>query len=333
MRHSGPRRTIAIGLLTLSLWAPQPAQIWAQPLAETPSRAKPATVEPQAKAETLAVIELEPLTGVSPPEARVMTERIRALLVQSGRFQIMERSRMEAILKEQGFSQNALACSDSDCSLKLGKLLAVRRLVTGSISRLGNLYTLTARILDVEKGQILQEAYLDCQGSLQQVLTQEVPRLIQSLLGQAQTLPPLSISGQEKNELLSLYHSQAASPLLAGGLNLIPGLGLGYWSLNEWGYALLHYLALGVVAGLYVYRQEAEPPMNPEELNGIVWSMFGAVHLASFTLGILLANQHNAELRQRLGLQEHDLQSWQTTPMGPTRPQTGPSALIYRWQF
>ncbi|MEZ0371149.1 MAG: CsgG/HfaB family protein [Candidatus Sericytochromatia bacterium] len=134
----------------------------------------------------LAVLELDARGEVTPAEAGTLTDRLRAHVIHAGRYQVLEREKMQAILKEQGFQQSAAACAGQDCSVRLGRLLGVRYLLSGSLSRVGGLYVLNARLLDVEEGLILREEYTDCECPLKELLTVSTLQLTERLL----QLPP-----------------------------------------------------------------------------------------------------------------------------------------------
>ena len=76
---------------------------------------------------------------------------------------------MEEVLKEQGLQQSG--CTTSECAVEVGALLGVDKMITGSIGRIGSLFTLSARIIDVETGEILKQVSLDVSGTIETVLT------------------------------------------------------------------------------------------------------------------------------------------------------------------
>jgi hypothetical protein len=146
---------------------------------------------------SIAVLELDAKGGVKPDEASIITDRLRAQLLQTGHFQVLERSKMESLLKELGFQQS-LYCDDSKCTAQIGKLLGVDGLVTGSVSRLDTIYTLSIRVLNVEKGYIIREEFQDCECPLKDVLTKVTPQLVARLLNQRTvTSLPQSQSSQQ----------------------------------------------------------------------------------------------------------------------------------------
>ncbi len=112
-------------------WLPQAIRDSQSSLAEN----KPTAV----KKVDLAVLDLKPQGDVTPDNAQIISDRVRAELFRTGRYRIIERSEMQAIIKEQGFQQTQDNCEVTDCSVALGKILAVRQIVVGSVSQLGEI--------------------------------------------------------------------------------------------------------------------------------------------------------------------------------------------------
>ena len=74
--------------------------------------------------------------------------------LSSGRFTLVERQQMGEILEEQGFQQSG--CVSSECAVEVGAALGAKFIVIGSISKVGTLFSVNARFLDVETSQIIQ---------------------------------------------------------------------------------------------------------------------------------------------------------------------------------
>lgn len=97
----------------------------------------------------LAIMDLQ-AQGVSAQTAATVSDILRTELVNTGLFTIIERKEMGNILKEQSFQLSG--CSDTECAVQIGKLLSARKIMVGTVSKLGNAYIINARIVDVEKG-------------------------------------------------------------------------------------------------------------------------------------------------------------------------------------
>ena len=116
----------------------------------------------------IAVIDFEG-KNVSKDDASALTDRLRATLFLTGKFVILEREKMDAILKEQGFQQSG--CTSDACAVEVGQLLAVEQMVVGSISKVGQTYSVTARLVGVEKGSLIGVGTCDLKGDIGDVMT------------------------------------------------------------------------------------------------------------------------------------------------------------------
>ena len=106
--------------------------------------------------------------GVSAQEAEILTERLRSVLVQDGRYQVVERSQMETILQEQGFQQSG--CTTNECLIQAGQILGVFQMIGGTVGRIGGSYTIDIRLFDVESAQILKAVTRNFNGPIDGLL-------------------------------------------------------------------------------------------------------------------------------------------------------------------
>jgi TolB-like protein len=74
-------------------------------------------------------------------------------LVSQKRFRIVERNRLDAVLEEQKLSLTDLV--DKSTALRLGKLVAAKSIVTGSIIETSNGIEVVARMIDTETSEVL----------------------------------------------------------------------------------------------------------------------------------------------------------------------------------
>ena len=72
---------------------------------------------------------------VSEQTALTVSDILRSELVKTGKFTVIERKEMGNILKEQSFQLTG--CSDVECAVQVGKLLSARKILVGSVSKLG----------------------------------------------------------------------------------------------------------------------------------------------------------------------------------------------------
>ncbi len=170
----GAALALAIGLgLSGPSWAqasnslPVPSNL--SSIATSPS--KVATKE---NLPVVAITTLESKGGVDPSEVSVIADNLAVQLQQSGAFRVMERSQMERILKEQNFQQSG-ACDGSQCAVEMGKLLGIDKMVLGSVGRVGQLYSLSLRLVDVGTGEAVRTTARNKKGTIEDVLTDLLP--------------------------------------------------------------------------------------------------------------------------------------------------------------
>jgi len=75
---------------------------------------------------------------------------------------------MEDVLLEQGLQQSG--CTSTECIVEVGRLIGVELIVGGSIGKVGNVYSISARTISVETGEILNVATYDHTGELGDLL-------------------------------------------------------------------------------------------------------------------------------------------------------------------
>jgi len=131
--------------------------------------------------KTVAVLDLD-TEGVSHPEAAYLTRRICHELIQTETYIVLERSTMEEILTEQAFQMTG--CTSSECAVEAGQLLGVEKMIAGSVGKIGTMYTIFLRLIDVETGEIETSASADCHGGIEKVATQTTKEAVAMLLGE-----------------------------------------------------------------------------------------------------------------------------------------------------
>ncbi|NQT97751.1 MAG: PEGA domain-containing protein [Candidatus Marinimicrobia bacterium] len=113
----------------------------------------------------VAVIDLETQGGLSPQEASILTSRLRSNLVSTNVFNVLDRGLMDEILEEQGFQQSG--CTSAECVVEIGKMLNMHQMITGSIGKLGSMYTLDIVQIDVETSRIIKSLTRDYLGEIE----------------------------------------------------------------------------------------------------------------------------------------------------------------------
>lgn len=122
----------------------------------------------------LAVYDIEP-QGVSGAMAAIVTDVVRSELRFCGKYELIEKARMQEVLRLQGFQQTG--CTEAECAAKLGKILNVKKMVVGGLGKMGESYRLSLRVVDVET------AVIEAEGAEKQALKEDdLDRLVPSLV-------------------------------------------------------------------------------------------------------------------------------------------------------
>ena len=102
----------------------------------------------------IAVLPLQALGELNAEQVGTVTRLLETGLVKSSVFQVLERNEIAQVLAAQEYS--AEECFDENCAVRLGRLLAARLIVLGTLSRLGDKFFLTAKIIEVATGKTLE---------------------------------------------------------------------------------------------------------------------------------------------------------------------------------
>lgn len=129
--------------------------------------------------KTIAVLDLAGM-GVSAMEAKALTSRLRALLVQTGAVNLVERGQMQAILQEQDFQLAGVASDEA--AVEIGMLLGVNYMVAGSIGKLGATFVIDIRLIDVNTGMITRSMLRDYRGDIAGFLSKVMPSLAKEIV-------------------------------------------------------------------------------------------------------------------------------------------------------
>ena len=131
------------------IWISALNVIWGQ---ETTLNAETAAQLAEGK-QTVAILDFEG-RGINQMEAATLTDRLMSEMVATNAVIMVERNQMNEILQEQGLQQSG--CTSSECAAEVGALLGVQNMVSGSFGKLGNTYTVDAKMFSVETGATLR---------------------------------------------------------------------------------------------------------------------------------------------------------------------------------
>ena len=113
--------------------------------------------------DRIAVMKFEG-SGVDGITSKNITDRFSYELSKTHRFDIVEREMMDKILEEQKFQ--ASGCVADECAVEIGQLIGVSQIVAGSISKIGDFYSLNIKLIDVATGKIIYQDMDDHEGKV-----------------------------------------------------------------------------------------------------------------------------------------------------------------------
>ena len=136
---------------TSIIWISVLNMIWGQ---QTTLNAETAAQLAEGK-QTVAILDFEG-RGINQMEAATLTDRLMSEMVTTNAVIMVERNQMNEILQEQGLQQ--AGCTSSECAAEVGALLGVQNMVSGAFGKLGNTYTVDAKMFSVETGATIRSS-------------------------------------------------------------------------------------------------------------------------------------------------------------------------------
>jgi len=129
--------------------------------------------------ETVAILDFEG-RGISQLESQTLTDRLSTEIARTDVMILVERNQMNEILDEQGFQQSG--CTSAECAAEVGALLGVQHMVSGSFGKIGNSYTIDAKMFSVETGETEKTVSKTYKGEIDGLIT-EIEILAWEIMG------------------------------------------------------------------------------------------------------------------------------------------------------
>ena len=103
----------------------------------------------QSNSPSVAVLDFE-ANGIPDYEAETLTERLRSEIQNTKACRITDRKLLDKILSEQALQQSG--CTTDECSAEIGQLLGAQYMISGSIGKLGDTFTVESKLVSVSTG-------------------------------------------------------------------------------------------------------------------------------------------------------------------------------------
>jgi TolB-like protein len=166
-----------------------------------------------AKKLNVAVLDFVARAPVTPDEAATFSDVFTSQLIQSGEFEVLERNQIQALLKEQNFQQSGL-CDQVECMVETGKLLKVQRMFAGTVGRLGTLYNINIRVVNVETGKIELDRTRQYEGRIETLASDVIPEFADQI---AEAVTGRTVSAQGLRKSSSGWYWYVGGAVILGG--------------------------------------------------------------------------------------------------------------------
>lgn len=128
---------------------------------------------------TIGVLDFE-ARGVDEATTQAIADMLRTQIGQNSSVQLVERSRLDQVIREQNFQASYRV--DPSTAVKLGRVVGAQKIIRGSVSRVGTSLTIHAEMVDVQTGRIDGSCDVLCQRCAAQDLPEAVARLKPALV-------------------------------------------------------------------------------------------------------------------------------------------------------
>jgi len=177
----------------------------------------------QTKKVHIAVVELR--GEISESESAALTDKVINEILKSDKYLLFERTQMEDILREQGFQQTG--CTNTECAIEIGQLLGVKKIVFGNIGKVGKIYSISLKMVNVETGEIEKSTSIESEGTLEDVLTKGIIKAVQALIG---TMVTTQVSTTDRAGNISKRHpAQTVIAIISAAAGVGFGAASGYY--------------------------------------------------------------------------------------------------------
>ncbi len=102
--------------------------------------------------QKLAVFEFKPGTGVNEEDVYGVNEMFITYIFDPSKYSLVERTQLENVIREQGFQASRITESQM---VRVGQILNLTHLISGSIIIVGGQYNIDVRLVDVQSGTII----------------------------------------------------------------------------------------------------------------------------------------------------------------------------------
>jgi TolB-like protein len=262
-------------------------------------------LEAQAQTQSKTAVAVMNLKGtsISEQDAKFLTDRLTIELQRAGVFEVLERDKMDEILKEQGFQQTG-ACDETACLVEAGRLLPVQKMVGGSLGKIGDVFAAQLRLIDLKTGKVEKTSARDYKGQMEFLLTVGMKEVAEELSGklkaQAQTPVQTQTTPQTEAMIRGMLEAQYEDKSKSKGWAffwslLIPGAGNIYAKNYAGGIVFL--------TGAVVTQSLWVEALGENEGSSGGWGLaYLGIRVLDTAVSLRSVGRYNAALRKKYGL-------------------------------
>lgn len=121
--------------------------------------------------------------GIDSTQCTLVTSKFQDALVSAGTFDLIEQEHFEKIVQEHEFA--ASGCLDLSCYVSFGRKVGVQKMIAGKIALIGDMLSISVRIINIETGAIEKVAMHDTRSSAVELSNEEMAGFVERFVGKA----------------------------------------------------------------------------------------------------------------------------------------------------
>lgn len=118
-------------------------------------------------------------SGTSEAEAIAASDKFSAELSKTKQYNVLDRANIAALMQELEFTNSDMA--DQSTALKMGKMLGAENIVFGTVAKMGDLYTVSVKEIEVETTRIVKAEMGESDKGFKKILKKAIPAMVESM--------------------------------------------------------------------------------------------------------------------------------------------------------
>lgn len=188
---------------------------------------------PKAQPKSIAILDFENNTGSNTQDnlKKALSDTLTTNLSKYQGLTIVERTRLKDAIDELKLGQTGLISQDT--AIKIGKTAGSQYVILGSISKIGQTFELSTRLVDIESSKIVSANSIRCYED--EMLLKSVDYLSMELANSLEQVVSRNALNNLKNDIENYRKSSLGWLVWAGVGALVIGGGIGgyYWYNNS----------------------------------------------------------------------------------------------------